>query len=241
MRPNTSNKSGAVPIGQGTSPLPATRKVTVIAQDPSIRRPDGSILMAMIDIPAEELEPGPLGYRVQVVDYDSSRNAYHGAHALPTSLDDEPKTWAKGSPSIVGDFRFHAQNTYALVMKTLARFEFALGRRVKWSFKPHQLKVAPNGMMDANAFYSRDVEGLVFGYFRGLSKGMVYTCLSHDIVVHETTHALIDALRERYLDPSGPDQAGFHEGFADVVALLSVYSQVELVTELLRRASNGAT
>src|SRR4030095_2919910 len=93
--------------------------------------------------------------------------------------------------------------------------------------------------MEANAFYSRDVEGLVFGYFRGRRNRAVYTCLSQDIVVHETTHALIDALRERYLDPSGPDQAAFHEGFADVVAPLSVYSQVELVAELLRRGSSG--
>ena len=61
---------------------------------------------------------------------------------------------AKGEPRIVDDFRFHAQNVYALVMKTLARFEFALGRRVGWSFGTHQLKVAPHGMLDANAFYS---------------------------------------------------------------------------------------
>src|SRR4029434_4536392 len=118
-------------------------------------------------------------------------------------------------------------------MKTLARFEFALGRRVGWCFHPHQLKVAPNGVMEANAFYSRDVEGLVFGYFRGRRNRAVYTCLSQDIVVHETTHALIDALRERYLDPSGPDQAAFHEGFADLIAILSVFSQQEMVRMLL--------
>jgi hypothetical protein len=89
--------------------------------------------------------------------------------------------------------------------------------------------------MDANAFYSHADEGLVFGYFPGHGKKTIYTCLSHDIVVHETTHALLDALREHYLDPSGPDQAAFHEGYADVIALLSVFSQVELVRELLRR------
>jgi hypothetical protein len=74
----------------------------------------------------------------------------------------------------------------------------------------------------------------VFGYFPGRKKGeTIYTCLSHDIVVHETAHALIDALRERYMDPSSPDQAAFHEGLADVIALLSVFSQRELLFELL--------
>ncbi len=224
--------------GDSTAQLRATRRMSVIAQDPSIRRADGRILMSEIEVPAEDLDPGPIGYRVQVVDYDSSTGNYRGNHVLPNE-GQEPRQWRDGDPAIVGNFRFHAQNAYALVMKTLARFEFALGRRVGWSFNVHQLKVAPNGVLDANAFYSREVEGLVFGYFPGSGGGQIYTCLSHDIVVHETTHALLDALRERYMDPSGPDQGAFHEGFSDVIALLSVFSQVELVAELLRRGPGG--
>jgi hypothetical protein len=224
-----------VETSSAVAPLPANRRMTVIAQDPDVRRPDGSILMATIEVPAEGLVAGPIGYRVQVVDYDANSGTYHGAHVLPESYEDEPRRWRAGENKLLDDFRFHAQNAYALVMKTLARFEFALGRRVGWSFGVHQLKVAPHGVMDANAFYSRREEGLVLGYFPGRRGRNVYTCLSHDIIVHETTHALIDALRERYLDPSGPDQGAFHEGFADVVALLSVFAQTELVVELLRR------
>jgi hypothetical protein len=205
---------GVVPKTRSKLPLPATRKMSVVAQDPSFVRTDGRILMAQLDVPAEELSPGPIGYRVQVVDYDSSSGEYHGAHVLPEADDDEPRAWREGRPAIVTDRRFHAQNVYALVMKTLARFEFALGRRVGWSFKVHQLKVAPHGVLDANAFYSDRDEGLVFGYFPDANDRNVYTCLSQDIVVHETTHALLDALRERYLDPSGPDQAAFHEGWS---------------------------
>lgn len=214
--------------------LPAQRYLTVIAQDPSVRvSPQGPILMARITVPAEDLIPGPVGYRVHVVDYDSTTRRFNGAHDIPDRPDAEPPAWARGDAKILADFRFHAQNVYALVMKTLARFEFALGRRVGWSFRTHQLKVAPHGMLDANAFYSPQQEGLVFGYFAGVSGQTVYTCLSHDVVVHETTHALIDALRERYLDPSSPDQAAFHEGFADIIAILSVFSQPEMVRMLL--------
>ena len=217
---------------------PVARFLSVIAQDPGVKDANGNILMSKVRVPREVLEPGPIGYRVQVVDYDATASHFYGSHVLPESFERQPTAWVRGRRGIEADYRFHAQNVYALVMKTLARFEYALGRRVGWAFRTHQLKVAPHGMLDANAFYSRDAEGLVFGYFPGLDGGTVYTCLSHDVVVHETTHALLDALRERYLDPSSPDQAAFHEGFADVIALLSVFAQQELVHELLRRGRN---
>ncbi len=38
-------------------------------------------------------------------------------------------------------------------------------------------------------------------------------------MAHETTHALLDGLRDRYPDPSGPDQAGFHEGYTEVISV----------------------
>jgi hypothetical protein len=219
--------------------LAPVRYMTVVAQDPCVRRGE-KILTAKVAVPAEDLVAGPLGYRVHVVDYDASARRFYGTHSLPAGYDDEPAQWRDGDPAIVDDFRFHAQNVYALVMRTLARFEFALGRRLGWSFGTHQIKVAPHGMVDANAFYSPMEEGLVFGCFHGRSGKPVYTCLSNDIVVHETTHALLDALRERYLDPSNPDQAAFHEGFADVIALLSVFSQPEVVKHLLQpQGGNG--
>ena len=232
-RRGVSNRSAAK-NDKRASPPKATREMTVIAQDPSVKTADGKhILMSKVTVPAEILADGPRGYRVHVVDYDSTTGRYHGAHHLPSEYDEEPKSWRKGSPAIVSDFQFHAQNVYALVMKTLARFEFALGRRIGWSFESHQLNVAPHAMVDANAFYSPADQGLVFGYFVGASGKPVYASLSHDVVVHETTHALVDALREKYMMPSSPDQAAFHEGYSDVVALLSVFSQRELVEELL--------
>src|SRR5262249_12327824 len=118
-------------------PRPLTREMSVIAQDPTVRA-NGKILMAKVSVPAEELTAGPaedraagpVGDRVQVVDYDSSSRAFHGAHDLPGDATNEPAAWQRGDPRIVKDYRFHAQNVYALIMKTLARFEFALGRRI---------------------------------------------------------------------------------------------------------------
>lgn len=92
--------------------------------------------------------------------------------------------------------------------------------------------MAPHAFVDANAFYSREDRALNIGYFQAESKTkphFVFTCLSHDIVVHETTHAVLDGLRVGFMNLSGPDQAAFHEGFSDVVALLSIFSLNDVV------------
>ena len=215
-----------------------SQRLRIIAQDPAVHYPpkDGHILTAMAEVPIELLNPGPWGHRVQVIDYDSSTTKFREPAKL-TLQDDGAivDTFAKSADSVlITEFAFHAQNVYAIVMRTLARFEYALGRRVSWAGEnSHQLKAVPHAFSAANAFYSRDAEALLFGYFPDENNQMVYACLSHDVVAHETTHALLDALHERYMDPSSPDQAAFHEAFADIVALLSVFSLPEVVRALL--------
>jgi len=201
-----------------------TRAMTILAQDPTVKV-GGKILTAEAEIPREVLGSGPRGYRVYVVDFDASSGCLYRSATVPVSQ--------KPIEQLVRNLDFHAQNVYAIVMRTLARFEFALGRRVSWSFDGHQIHVAPHGFAEANAFYSKRDRGLFFGYFDNDKGNKIFTCLSHDVVAHETTHALLDGLRARYTFPSSPDQAAFHEGFADVVALLSIFSLPGVVEELL--------
>ena len=225
-----------------------TRKLTIIGQDPSVRA-RGRIVTAEIEVPVERLGEGPRGYRVYVVDYDASAGRMYKplpAEAMGSAADPRDPFARRGGKAqsfnkrLLTDPRFHAQNVYALIMRTLAHFERALGRRLSWSFGGHQIKVAPHAFAEPNAFYSRAAEGLFFGYFAG-PDGPVYTCLSHDIIVHETTHALVDGLRPRLMEPSSPDQAAFHEAFADVVALLSVFSIPEVLEEAVRQATRSIT
>jgi hypothetical protein len=211
-----------------------TQKFRIIAQDPSVRV-GGRILTTRVDVPAEQLAPGPWGHRVHVLDFDASTQTLYRPHEFPCGKDRlvEDRFARAEDDKLLSDPGFHAQNVYAIVMRTLARFEFALGRRVSWGFDGHQLKIAPHAFADTNAFYSDRDEALMFGYFPGQGGQTVFTCLSHDVVAHETTHALLDGLRERYTDPSSPDQAGFHEGFSDVVALLSVFALPDVVRAVI--------
>lgn len=226
--------------------LPNTRKLTIIAQDPSIKV-GGKILTAEVEVPAEELLNGPRGFRVNVIDYDATTGILYepaslksrndGSYCDPFAREESGKKPAKKQKNheaaLLEDPKFHAQNVYAIVMRTLSRFEFALGRRVAWGSNGHQIHIAPHAFAEANAFYSRDDRGIFFGYFAGKSGKPVFTCLAHDVIAHETTHAILDGLRSRYLEPSSPDQAAFHEGFADIVALLSVFSLPDVVSVLL--------
>ena len=229
--------------------LPYNRKLTVIAQDPSIKT-KGKILTTDLDVPAEVLLPGPTGYRVKVIDFDATSNALYSPAEIDmgkaTSYEDpySPKRFEKKparvfNDTLIEDPRFHAQNVYAIVMRTLARFEFALGRRVAWGSPGHQLHIAPHAFAQANAFYSRADRAIFFGYFTGQSGRTIYTALAHDVVAHETTHALLDGLRARYMEPSSPDQAAFHEGFADIVALLSIFSLKDVVGTLIDLGTGG--
>lgn len=227
----------------------------VLAQDPGVKGAFGERLFARVEVPMELLAIGPTGFRVKVVDYDAEAGLLYRAHVYAENAEghmvdpfaarlpeaNHPSR-AAAEAELLSDPAFHAQNVYALVMRTLARFEHALGRRVPWEFDGHQLHVAPHAFVDANAFYSREDRSLMFGYFEreqaeGGDTPFVFTCLSHDVVVHETTHALIDGLRGGFLTMSGPDQAAFHEGFSDIVALLSVFSLQEVVEHALTQTA----
>ena len=100
-----------------------------------------------------------------------------------------------------------------------------------------RLRVYPHALREQNAFYSPQKIGLLFGYFKATEDdpadhvpgGMVFTCLSHDIVAHETTHALLDGMHRKFLNPTNPDVRAFHEGFADLVALLQHFTFPEVL------------
>lgn len=208
----------------------------LIAQDPSVLGDDKKILTARVRVPWSRMEVGPRGARLHVVDYDTATGRYTrhapigGEDLFADASDNTLKT----------DKAFHAQHVYGTAARTLAVFETALGRRLPWGFENHQLSLVPHAFAEANAYYSHDDGALLFGYVPAdADREAVYTCLSHDVVVHETTHAVLDGLRRRYLEPALPDQAAFHEGFADIVALLSVFSMRPVIERALGTADKN--
>ncbi|HYX23590.1 MAG TPA: peptidase S8, partial [Thermoanaerobaculia bacterium] len=226
---------------------PPFRNLRVYAFDPSLNwQIDTAVINQMtLQVPWEDLMPGPVGEYLEVVDVDPAS----GCCYAPVDLEDRFLLAQGGLDPAEGDPQFHQQMVYAVAMTTIRNFERALGRRVLWSPADEEqkyqfvrrLRVYPHALREANAYYSPHKKALLFGYFpaaaegRNLPGGTVFTCLSHDVVAHETTHALLDGLHRRFVEPTNVDSQAFHEGFADVVALFQHFSFPAALRDQIRR------
>jgi hypothetical protein len=240
---------------------PMTRPLKGYAFDPSQGRLLGNEMS--MSVRYEELDRGPtvrdpLAWDgIAVVDYDAANNVYYE----PVDLDDPRILIRGGLDPLETDPRFHQQMVYAVVTETIQHFEAALGRRIHWRRVTRDkvgaqrandqniftLNIFPHAMVSANAFYSPKAHGILFGYFRAsatdpgrnLPGQLVYTCLSHDIVVHETTHAIIDGIRGYFTEQTNPDVAAFHEAFADLAALFRHFSHTEALLDTIQRTGGA--
>ncbi len=251
-----SGRSGAMPTrpsAQGGKKefapnIPAERRLRVFAFDPAAGQSaeTARIAVTTVSIPWEKLEPGPTGEYIEVVDHDPASGCFYA----PVDLDDYRLLSTDGLAPAEGDPKFHQQMVYAVAMRTIRTFECALGRLALWSpvvdgkreieYVP-RLRIYPHALRARNAYYNPVKKALLFGYFpaRPLSLGtmdpgsIVFTCLSHDVVAHETAHALLDGMARGLTCPTNPDMLAFHEAFADIVALFQHFSLPQILNHEL--------
>lgn len=239
-------------------PLPAMRRLRVYAFDPqaSIELDSAVINDAVIALPWESrwedpLEIGPVNDYLEVIDYDPGCGIFYA----PVDLNHPVLLAQDGLPPSEGRPQFHQQMVFAVAMRTIRTFERALGRPVLWAGSDREgapdrnftkrLRIYPHALREANAFYSPDKRALMFGYFKAQrpeSAGAsddghwVFTCLSQDIIAHETTHAILHGVYRRSIDASNVDSLAFHEAFADIVALLQHFSLTNVVEHQISRS-----
>jgi subtilisin family serine protease len=247
---------------------PASRKLRIFATDPgdSIALETAFINVATVEVPWEAnrrsenlLMPGPVGEYLEVVDVDPpSARVYD-----PVDLNNPYLLAQDGLSPSEGNPQFHQQMVYAVAMRTIRNFEIALGRRALWAEREvsvpahdgseaadesarsnrafvRRLRLYPHALREANAYYSPDKRGLLFGYFPAGnapdSGQMVFTCLSHDVIAHETTHALLDGIHRYYQEQTNLDVPAFHEAFADIVAIFQHFTFPELLRYTIERS-----
>ncbi|MGH7469701.1 MAG: peptidase M4 [Longimicrobiales bacterium] len=221
------------------------RPLRIYTLDPSVSHRLGGT--ATVNVPLEALEPGPAGALFEI----DGGKVPKPLEAAALDLNTPHLLMSSGLGPTPANGQFHLQMVYAVCSLTYARFKRALGRDIAWACGvPHpetgqlRLRVRPFAVQERNAFYDRNQSGLCFGYFRAprhaagftVPGGLVFTALSHDVIVHETTHALLDALRPEFYTPTNPDVLGFHEGLADIVALFQHFSYADVVEKAMREA-----
>jgi hypothetical protein len=227
-----------------TKDQPARRPIRIYSFDPMLANTlerTGPATVT-VGIPWEPLEPGPAGARVQVIDFDGGRTVDNKPAAVfyePINLDEPNIAVQGGLAPTERDPRFHQQMTYAVAMRTLEAFDKALGRIVRP--KGGYLRMFPHAFRGENAYYDPELRAVLFGYFEAsrTSKGAnlpgqpVFTCLSHDIISHEVTHALIHRLRPQLLDGTNADVGAFHEAIADLTAVFLHFTLPGVVDQTL--------
>lgn len=228
---------------------PEFRQLRIYAIDPMVERAGEHLTTVQIRFEDLELR-GPkqgedkdpvsfAGDRVEVVDVDTSGSL--AVWLKPVSLNDANIAMQHGLEPSESDPQFHQQMVYAVTMRTLEQFDRALGRIVHFAGR-RRLRLVPHAFRGTNAFYHPKLRAVLFGYFRAskdapgenLPGQLIFTCLSHDIVAHEVTHAIVDRLRPYFNVATNSHVRAFHEGFADIVAVFQRLTFRDLVQRALQ-------
>lgn len=254
----TSAPSRRTPAGGEKMPKiapPAHRRLRIFTLDPTLaaKMETRDLAAETVAVPWETLKEGPVGEYIEVIDVDAAAGLAYAPVDLsaPEILAQDGLTPSEGSP------QFHQQMTYAVAMRTVDAFRRSLGRAPFWSERVtgdedaterrsfvRRLRIYPHAIREANAYYSPSRRALLFGYFRAQSEpdsqvlrdGMVFTCLSHDIIAHETSHALLDGLHPFWREAANPEAFALHEAFSDLVALFLHFTMPRLIAHEIRRA-----
>lgn len=214
------------------------RKLQIFAFDPMVDRFAEPIVS---DVPFERVRPGPIGRLVRVEDYDSSTDTW----GEPLDLNEPDLLITQGLVPSESDPRFRKQMVYAVAMRVLEAFERGLGRPIVWD-RLEKLTLVPHAFRDPNAYFHPDLFAVLFGYFladadspgANLPGQQIFTCAAYDVLAHELCHPPMWRLRPYDMDGTGLDTMAFHEGVADLLALLLRFREPGVVERTI--ATHGA-
>ena len=213
----------------------------------------------------QNLLPGPIGDYLEVIDVDPASDCVYAPVDLnhPYILAQDGLPRSESNPMFHQQMAYAVgMKTIAHFEQALGRPLFWSPLR-PWRKKeesddflragrPHRksdqfvqrLRLYPHALREQNAYYSPEKRAILFGYFPADNTdpgvaypgGIVFTCLAHDIVAHEMTHAILDGMHVYFTEPTNPDVFAFHEAFADIVALFQRFSYPSLLQDQIARS-----
>ncbi len=197
----------------------------IYVQDREEGAVDKKIGKQVVDLRWEPLlADGPTNARFAVVDYDGDTGilqppAHWNEEAFAFQVADGREITEETTPH-----QFRQVNAWATAQRVLEYYEDPrqLGRPIPWGFEGNRLMIVPQAGFQNNAYYDRNSKSLQLYYFGDPEKPR-YACLSHDIVAHETGHAVLDGIRPYFLENCSWETAAFHEFVGDLTAILLAF------------------
>jgi hypothetical protein len=185
--------------------------------------------------------PRPIGEYLHVIDIDPASDCCYAPWTWLSRICWRKMAWSRPRATAV-----HQQMVYAVSLTTIRNFERALSgpflvaasladQRERKGALARAIRAAPADSILTRCAGERFLwladQALLFGYFQPLPpiRATIFPAASslpasHDIIAHETTHALLDGMHRRFQEASNPDVLAFHEAFADIVALFQHFS-----------------
>lgn len=227
-------------MANGEPPVSDTNivKLKYMDMEPGQAPADAKTLMQGWEYEATEpLLDGPVSRRVAVIDLDpDTGTVMPGARFVP------PRQRTQGHYEVKNEKDFDALDfkqvsVFSAVMRMMSIFEApdVLGRKLHWAFDGEQLLVVPRAGKMPNAFYHRDSRSLQFFFIDDPQNPgkLVYTCLSPDVVAHETTHAILDGIAPDLYNATSPQSLAMHEAVADLGAVMLAVRTARLRVQVM--------
>ena len=199
-------------------------KVGIYKQDPSVE----SVGYRIIWIPVDVI-PGPrsddvviLGMTRQIGPSDRQNNYIYSPDTSPEECD--------------------AVHTFTVVQSVMNMYRRALDRlgytklgKLTWEWGSAPILVFPHAGKSTSAYYDKGLKVLAFFCFDDASDShTVYTCRSHDVVAHETGHAILDSLKPKFLTTcSQVETIALHEAFADLTAIFATLDHLDICQQVI--------
>lgn len=244
---------------------PHVRRIQVYTLDPAVDASfeSAGISRSVLHLPWEEqLLPGPVGEYLEVVDIDPSSglcyepvdlNLYQATDGLTPSTTSakfhQQMVYAVAMLTITNFERAIGRKVMwsprpLRVPAQQGRSQKIALKRLDWKDRfVKRLRIYPHALREENAYYSSQKKALLFGYYQAptsdprdeLPGGYVFTALSHDIIAHETTHAILDGIHPELVESGTTDALAFHEAFADIVAIFQHFTLPGLLLDQIQR------
>ncbi len=144
----------------------------------------------------------------------------------------------KGGGYTANTIEGQAANNYVTIANSIKLVQGCASKPIRKWAATNKLQVVPRAGRDLNAYYDRSSLKFFYIYDPALKK-TVYSCDSADVVSHELGHALLDCQKPGLWNSPCLEGWGFHEGYADINAIMSILNYKPLLEYVLKETGNN--